>query len=459
MYSEGKEVINLRKYLPWAAGVFLVLVFVIVFLVMQSRVTEAQNLLEASYQKGFFNLLEQVNNLNLLLSKSMVTSSNQQRIVTFLSIWHQAESARDSIASLPLGDRDLTYTQKYFAQMGDFAYSLAKKALNGIEIKKEEWDKIQKFRDTTQDLNKKLRELQDDVARGRINWEGKRFALGIGKNLNVGMADKFLKLDQKLKEEAPSITYDGPFSDHVENIVPKGLTGPLINSDEAIKIAGSFIDNPQNIKYDISIYGTAKGNIPAYSLSFSRPEQNSPAIIMDVSQKGGHVIWFLNTRDIGASKLTVQDAVNKSRLFLEKRGFKDFEATGSLTEDGTCVITFAKKQKDVIIYPDFIKVEVALDNGEVVGFDAIGYYTNHMERVIPAPKLSKKDVLKRINSRLSVKRIRKVIIPDPSLKEKFCYEVDAKLGADRYFIYINALDGTEEQILKVVETEKGTMTM
>lgn len=449
----------MRKYLPWAAGIFLALLFLGVFFIMQGRVTEAQNLLEASYQKGFFNLLDQVNNLNLLLSKSMVTSSNQQRIVTFLSIWHQAESARESIASLPLGNRDLTYTQKYFAQMGDFAYSLAKKSLNGMEIKKEEWDKVQKFRDTVQELNKKLRELQDDVAKGKINWEGRRFSLGISKDLTSGMADKILKLDQKLKEEAPSITYDGPFSDHVENIVPKGLTGGMINSEEAIRIAGNFIDNPQNIKYQISLYGTAKGNIPAYSLSFAKPGQNSPAILMDVSQKGGHVIWFLNTREIGASKLTIQDAVNKGRAFLEKRGFKDFEATGSLMEDGTCVITFVKKQGDIIIYPDFIKIEIALDNGEVVGYDAIGYYTNHMQRVIPAPKLGKNDVLKRVSPRLNVTRIRKVIIPDPSLKEKFCYEVDAKLGNDRYFIYINALDGTEEQILKVVETEKGTMTM
>ena len=51
------------------------------------------------------------------------------------------------------------------------------------------------------------------------------------------------------------------------------------------------------------------------------------------------------------------------------------------------------------------------------------------------------------------------LIPDEALREKLCYEVDARLNSDRYFIYINAENGNEERILKVVETDKGTMTM
>ena len=47
------------------------------------------------------------------------------------------------------------------------------------------------------------------------------------------------------------------------------------------------------------------------------------------------------------------------------------------------------------------------------------------------------------------------LIPDSALREKFCYEVDVQLDSERYFIYINAENGNEEQILKIVETDKG----
>jgi len=39
---------------------------------ISNRAFSAENALEASYQRGFYNLLEHVNSLNLLISKSQV---------------------------------------------------------------------------------------------------------------------------------------------------------------------------------------------------------------------------------------------------------------------------------------------------------------------------------------------------------------------------------------------------
>lgn len=447
-----------RAYL-WFIGAIVVTAVAFGFWSVSSRAYSAQNALEASYQRGFFDLIDQVDNLNLLISKSLVTTSDAQRIMTFTTIWHQAEGARSSLAQLPLGQRDMTNSQKFFAQLGDFSYSLARKLVNREEINTADWNKMEDFKRYCQDLSEKLRALQNDVASGRIKWENKAFAAGRMKNLPQAMADKFADIDQKLKSEAPTITYDGPFSDHVENIKPMGLGGTNIDEERAKNIGTNFLDNPANIQYNISITGRTKGNMPAFDLEFTRRGSKAPEVVMDVSEKGGHVIWYLNTRTIGAQKIDLKEAVNKARNFLNSRGYKEMEPTGSLAQDGTVTITFVPKQGEILLYPDFVKTEVAMDNGQIVGFDGMGYYTFHRQRNLPKVKLSEEDVIKRLNKNLKVSRIRLALIPDPAYKEKLCYEVDTKVKDERYFIYINAQTGNEEQILKVVETDKGTMTM
>ena len=100
-----------------------------------------------------------------------------------------------------------------------------------------------------------------------------------------------------------------------------------------------------------------------------------------------------------------------------------------------------------------------MDTGEIVGLNTLAYLTSHTDRDLPEPSITEKDVRKSLNKNLRVERIRMTLIPDEALREKLCYEVDARLNSDRYFIYINAENGNEERILKVVETDKGTMTM
>ncbi|MDI3480474.1 MAG: spore germination protein [Tepidanaerobacteraceae bacterium] len=449
----------MKKTYLWLIGILLAGGIIFGFWTISERAYSAENALEASYQRGFFDLIDQVNNLNLLISKSLVTSSDAQRIMTFTTIWHQAEGARTSLSQLPLGQRDMTNSQKFFAQLGDFSYSLSKKIVNGEKITPEEWEKIEDFKKYSQDLSKKLRELQDDVAAGRIKWENRGFALGKMNKLPQAMADRFSNIDQKLKDEVPTITYDGPFSDHVENVKPMGLTGSTITETMAINLAADFVDNPGKYKYDISIAGKTKGNIRAYSVELTRKGENNPEVVMDISEKGGHVIWYLNTRQIGAQKIGFKEAVDRARTFLSSRGYDNMEATGSLTQDGTITITFVPKNKQVLLYPDFVKIEVALDNGQVVGFDSTAYLTFHRQRSYPNIKISKQQVIDRLNKNLKVTRIRLALIHDSALKEKLCYEVDGELKEERYLIYINAENGLEEQILKVVETDKGTVTM
>jgi len=449
---------TLRNSYIWLISFLVLGILVFGYWSISSRAFSAENALEASYQRGFYNLLEYVNNLNLLISKSQVTSSNEQKIMLLTTIWHQAEGARNSLASMPLGNRDMTNMQKFFAQLGDFSYRLAEKLVKKQDVSDSDWATMDEFRKSIQSLNQELRRLHDEVSAGKIRWQDKPDNLFSTRKIK-NMGDSLETLDQKLKKEAPTITYDGPFSDHVESPTVKGVTGKQIDESEAVKIARQVTGKITDWDLNADIAGKTKGNVPAYTIEFRREENGVPDIIMDVSEKGGHVIWFLNTRQIGSPKVAIKQAVDNAKAFLESMNYKDFEATGSLRENNTITVTFVPKKDNILLYPDFIKVEVALDTGEIVGYNALAYLTFHTDRNLPEPKITEEEVRANINKNLSIERIRLTLIPDEALNETLCYEVDVRLNTDRYFIYINAENGTEERILKVVETDKGTMTM
>ena len=111
-----------------------------------------------------------------------------------------------------------------------------------------------------------------------------------------------------------------------------------------------------------------------------------------------------------------------------------------------------------MMYPDLIKIKVALDDGKIVGFDSTKYLTSHYKRSISTPKLTPQEALDRVGDRLENKETARLCyIPTLYLKELYCYEIEGTFNGDTYFIYINAMTGEEEKILKLIKTKEGIL--
>src|SRR5699024_11355544 len=104
-----------------------------------------------------------------------------------------------------------------------------------------------------------------------------------------------------------------------------------------------------------------------------------------------------------------------------------------------------------------IKVKVALDTGEIIGFDASAYYMNHKERDIEPAKLTKEEAREYVKVDFDIDSVRLAIIPKGK-DEKLCYEFKGKYNGSDFIIYINALDGKEENILQIIKDKNGTLT-
>src|SRR5699024_5921705 len=121
------------------------------------------------------------------------------------------------------------------------------------------------------------------------------------------------------------------------------------------------------------------------------------AYYIGISKTGGKVVWMANARSVGKSKLKMEEGQEKALKFLEEKGYKNMEPNYSLRYDNVGIYNFAYKQDKVTIYPDIVKVKVALDNGEIVGFDASTYLVNHYNRTIPNKvKLTEEEARERV---------------------------------------------------------------
>ena len=134
------------------------------------------------------------------------------------------------------------------------------------------------------------------------------------------------------------------------------------------------------------------------------------------------------------------------------------EAKDYLKENGFITVNYAYQQDDVVIYPDLIKVKIALDDGEVIGLETTGYLNCHYTRIIPTNRISIDDARKKLSSKVEITSEGLAIIPTEWKTEKFCYEFKGKADDIDFIAYINAENGEEEDILIITNTPNGTLT-
>lgn len=427
----------------------------------QRRARATEYALEASYQRAFFDLMKNMEDLNTLLGKSLASGSSGQRIMFLTSVWHEAENARSNLGNMPVGMVNMMRSQQYLAQLGDYCYILAEKQARGLELEAEEWQQLAQLHEQTREIYAGLREIMSGMGEKGFQWRS--FAsLQRNKKLTPqaqSIADGFGKLDERLRDQAPTLTYDGPFSDHVEEQEPKGLTGERISEAEAREIALDFLGLAGEAGYKIGEVGKTRGRIPAYSITIEREGEDRGKFAIDVSQQGGHVVWMLNSRLPRESNISLTEALARAEAFLAERGLAKMVPTGTIREGNRLSVSFAAQEDGIIIYPDLVKVTVALDDGEIIAYDALGFLMAHHQRDLPEPKLTPEEAEKKVARQMEVQRTRLAVIPMSNLEEKLCYEVRGKVNGDSYLVYINAVTGDEEKILQLVETEAGIRTM
>jgi germination protein YpeB len=412
--------------------------------------------MEANFQREFYETLNSVEQVEILLAKILASNSPRQNIIYLTEVWHRATGAQQSLSQLPFKHIDMAASRKFLSQIGDYSYSLARAIASGGGLKDDQLAQLNRFHTQMGKFGQDLHGIQAKMADGQLRWVDTwvRQPLRVAQAAAPDGMDGFVNIDKRL-QELPSLVYDGPFSDHLANQKPQGLEGPVVNQDQAGNIAREFVDLVRAAQ--VETIGEVQGLIPAWSVMILGGDGERTAV--DVSKEGGHVIWFLNNRPVGQARISAAEAFGKAKEFLFARGFKEMQPTYTIKEDNAQTIVFADKKEGVIIYPNQVKVKVALDNGQVVGFEGKAYLMSPREREIPAAVLTEAEAKAKVSRDLQIKRVRKALIPLDTGREILTYEVKASLGGDPLLVYINAITGQEEIIKKVIGPPEGQLVL
>jgi len=424
------------------------------------RAADLRQELDNQYNRAFYEMIGHVQNVEVLLMKSMVSSTPQMTAETLQEAWRQANLAQTNLGQLPITQDVLANTSKFLSQVGDIALSLDRQNINGTGINEKQFKTLESLHSYSVSLEDGLNNLQNSISGGRIRWnELANKGTPLFQKQSQKLSGQLFTDVDKTFTDIPTLIYDGPFSEHMTSQKPKGLTGNELSVEQAQEKLKKFIgeDRVATIEHTGEIQ---TDTLPAYNFKITfKDRAKDDFATADVTKKGGHIIWMLYSREIGQETLNVDQAKQAGLKFLESRGFKNMKDTYSIKEDSMATINYAYTQDDVIIYPDLIKVKIALDSGEVVGFESKGFIMNHTQREIPAAGLTEEQAIGRIMVGTEIKSSGLAIIPTTFGTEVFCYEMKGKLNDRHFIVYLNAITGKEEQVLIIIDTLNGALTM
>lgn len=445
-----------KKYLYWG-GSALAVAAVVFGIYQNSKIKAMEITVENNYNRAFHELVDYVDDIDSLLQKSMLISGSAKMASISSEIFRQTAAAKACLGQLPISEVGLENTEKFLSQIGDYTYYLSQNVINNQSVTEEDYNNLNSLAEYASKLNTKLLAMQEDVYSGKISFgtiqKESREYLSTTASAS-GILTDFESVEKEF-QEYPSLIYDGPFSEHIEQIEPIMTKGKEeVSAGDALEVAKRFTGNFSGKL----LYNGESGNnkLPAY---YFAAETEDGEINIAVTKAGGLPIYLTNTRVVFDETLTVDQAIQKARDYLYERGYSSLTESYYEKDNGTVTVNFAYTQGGITCYSDLIKVKVALDNGEILGFEAHGYIMNHQYRSFPEISISENDAKNVISPHLNVTSTGLALIPKDGMAEKLCYEFKGTHNGRNFIIYINAENGLEEEILMLIESENGILAI
>ena len=435
--------------------ILLSVILLIVIAILGYNLYEQKNkyatITENDYNKAFYEVVDYVQNVKTYLAKTMVSKTAEHGAEMLTHVWRESNLAQSYLGMLPIESQELENTEKFLNQISEFSYSLSRKTIEGNELSDDDMSKIKELYNYSNDLSNTLNEMSDELNNGTLKWAD------LVKNTESSKITEVSGFDvvEDNFHEFTGLIYDGAFSEHITSSEKKGLTGEDIDEETAKQKAEEFIGKDK-IKETKSNGYVENGDIPVYRFEITTNEEQNVGI--SISKKGGHVVFLNYNRNVTEEKISPEEAVQKGKEYLNNKGFPNMQETYYLKENGFITVNYAYKQNNVVIYPDLIKVKIALDNGEIIGLESTGYLNNHYERNISKNLISIEDAKKQLTNNIEIKSEGLAIIPTEWNTEILCYEFKGKVEDIDFIAYINAETGEEEDILIITNTPNGTLT-
>lgn len=424
-----------------------------------ARAEDYRRQLDNGYRQAFTELTTAAGELDAALEKVTYATTPSLFASLCAQAYAKALAAQTALGELPYGNVELEQTAAFFAKAGDYAMAMARGAGAEGVCTDENRETLRGLAAAAGELSATLQELQLQLDGGALHPEDvaaveARLAAAAedGGQITGGSAFQTVEADFP---QVPTLIYDGPFSEHLSSRTPQMLEGlPQVTEEEARRAAAAFAGLRAEVFTPTS---DGAGNLPAWGFSALA---DGGELYVEITKQGGQVLQMLSSRPVGEAALSRKEGVEQAAAFLDAHGYQDMAPSYFLEGDGILTVHFAPVLDGVYCYPDLVKVGVALDNGDVVSFEAHGYLMNHGAREPAAPAVSADEAAERVDPSLTVLSRQLALIPTGGEYEVLCHEFKCQ-NADggHVLVYVNAATGQQERILLLLEDENGTLVI
>lgn len=412
--------------------------------------TRAQ--LEYGYRRALGDLTDYVGGMRDALEKAPYAGGVAQTQLS-MELIEQSGGAKAAISALPLSQEKAERLSRFLSQTGDYALYLSRRAASGAQPDESAPETLAMLEDYAGQLSGALQ-----AAQARLDTEDLQLGRVRGLLDQVDELEDIPVLDDDLDEvaqafgEFPTLLYDGPFSDHMDQRTALALEGEAeIAQESAAEKAAAYLRcRPEELVFQ------NEGGKTLAAYSFSRGDEQ-----VSISKAGGFVTYYKKDGLTQAANLGHDEALAVAQEALRDLDIYEVMETYNLLNDNLCTLHFAGREylggRPVVCYPDLVKVTVELEQGGTVEVDATGWWMNRHERDLEPPAVSAEEAKRGLSPLLAVEAETLSLIPSPGGEELLCWEFLCTGGDRKFLVYVNCKTGIEEQLFLLREDEHGTL--
>jgi len=407
-----------------------------------------KNQLEYVYERNLYELTDNINNIESDLAKLKNSTDAEVQERYLGSLVALANTAQDNIATLPIEHNAINSTIKFVNQLSGYSLIMQRNLAKSKALTMDDLEQIASMHEASQNIKYELNRLSVMISGGYSIVDN----ISDPNQSTSRFNGEFSGLNNEIVDY-PQLIYDGPFSESTTNKEIKGLSTTEINSEEAMnKVKTWFPD------YEVKMTGkTTGGNFDTYDFTLTK---NQAEFYAQVSVRDGILLQLNSAYDPAEDVTKTEDECNTiAETFAKTLGFTDMKAVWSTTSQGFAYVNLTPVINNVIIYPDLIKAKIALDTGEIVGFESKSWAYNHTTRTDLTATITSATAQKAISSDMDVRTTKLCIAPNEFIGETLCYEFMCVQDGATYYIYVDAKTGKQINLLKVIETDDGNLLM
>ncbi|UKS30625.1 germination protein YpeB [Paenibacillus sp. HWE-109] len=403
---------------------------------------------ENQYQRAFHDLSFHVDKLHTELGNTLAVNSASEPSYRkgLVNVWRLTSQAQSDITQLPLTLLPFNKTEDFLANMANFSYRMSVRDMTKQPLNENELKTLTALYDHSSEITKEIRDVQTKVISNNLRWMDVEMALASEKETHDNaIIDGFSTVDKKVGAYEELNWGPGNLSVLSTNNV-KMLSGNDMTVEEIKPKAAQFLGLSDTSAMKVVENGGKSPEYQSFSVVVPGGQGSENDIQLDYTKKGGHLIYFMKPRMVQSAKFDLRQARDIANEFLDQHEYKDMSAVSYDQYQNIANIIFAKREKDITIYPQQISVKVALDTLEVTGIQATDYIYGQKPRQLGQPKIAAAEARKQLSPNLKVTSESLAVIKNDLDEEVLCHEFIGTMNNNIYRLYINADSGSEEKI-------------